>query len=153
MYSWPHLLSRCHKGPNGSTQSVSGSDFRDGGPGTEARLLRKDRQTGGCWSGSVLIKCALVPRSAVSSAVYGSEEWDTWRHEGCFTMGRGQVRGCQGLEVVSLVVAVLKSLVLAVLKVSVKNGTHGDTKAASQWAGVKFGVVRVMSWCFSSLQY
>ena len=26
------------------------------------------------------------------------------------------------------------SLVLAVLKVSVKDGTHGDTKAASQWA-------------------
>ena len=60
-------------------------------------------------------------------------------------MGRGQVRGCQGFEVVSLVVAVLKSLVLAVLKVSVKNRTHGDTKTASQWAEVKFGVVRAMS--------
>ena len=46
---------------------------------------------------------------------------------------------------VSLVVAVLKLLVLAVLKVSVKNRTHGDTKTASQWAEVKFGVVRVMS--------
>ena len=41
-------------------------------------------------------------------------------------MGRGQVWGCQGYELVSLV--------LAVLKVSVKDRTHRDTKAASQWA-------------------